>query len=72
MRRREFIISPLAAVGGSLLYALSRESVPPQARGPNLRVPLRFFTNAEARVAQAACERIFPRDASGPGAATVC
>jgi gluconate 2-dehydrogenase gamma chain len=33
-----------------------------------VRVPLRFFTAAEARVIAAACERIFPSDASGPGA----
>ena len=69
MRRREFITIPLAAVSGALLYALERESVRPQAQGSNLRVPLRFFTAGEARVVAAACERIFPRDASGPGAA---
>ena len=31
-------------------------------------MPLRFFTEAEARVISAACERIFPSDANGPGA----
>src|SRR5437660_7663813 len=30
--------------------------------------PLRFFSNPEARTVQAACERIFPNDESGPGA----
>ncbi len=33
-----------------------------------MKVPLRFFTAEEARVVAAACERIFPSDASGPGA----
>ena len=33
-----------------------------------VRIPLRFFTEAEAKVVAAACARIFPSDASGPGA----
>ncbi len=33
-----------------------------------VKVPLRFFTAEEARVVAAACERIFPSDAAGPGA----
>jgi gluconate 2-dehydrogenase gamma chain len=33
-----------------------------------VKVPLRFFTADEAKVVAAACERIFPSDASGPGA----
>ena len=33
-----------------------------------MKVPLRFFTAEEARVVTAACERIFPSDATGPGA----
>ncbi len=33
-----------------------------------MKVPLRFFTAAEAGVIQAAAERILPGDASGPGA----
>jgi gluconate 2-dehydrogenase gamma chain len=33
-----------------------------------VRVPLRYFTAAEARVVAAACDRIFPSDESGPGA----
>ncbi len=39
-----------------------------QAQQGTVRVPLRFFTAAEARVVVAACERIFPNDESGPGA----
>jgi gluconate 2-dehydrogenase gamma chain len=33
-----------------------------------VKVPLRFFTAAEARVIASACDRIFPSDSSGPGA----
>ncbi len=68
MRRREFLIIPAAAIGGTLLYVLARESVRLVRRAGRYRVPLRFFRAEEARVVSAACERIFPRDASGPGA----
>ncbi len=34
----------------------------------SLRIPLRFFTEAEAAVVAAAAARIFPSDESGPGA----
>jgi gluconate 2-dehydrogenase gamma chain len=68
MRRREFLSIQAGAVGGTLLYFLSRESVRLEARDGKVRVPLRFFTSEEARTVTAACERIFPRDASGPGA----
>jgi len=33
-----------------------------------VKVPLRFFTEIEARTISAACDRIFPSDRSGPGA----
>jgi gluconate 2-dehydrogenase gamma chain len=68
MRRREFITVPLAAAGGTLFYVLARQSARVESIDGKLRVPLRFFTEAEARVVAAACERIFPADASGPGA----
>lgn len=68
MRRREFLTVPVAAVASSLLYLLARESVRVQAVAGQVRVPLRFFTAGEAGVVAAACERIFPRDATGPGA----
>ena len=68
MRRREFLIIPAGAIGGTLLYVLARESSRLEAEGGNAKIPLRFFTADEARVVGAACERIFPRDASGPGA----
>ena len=32
------------------------------------KVPLRFFTQGEAQIVSAACERIFPTDENGPGA----
>src|SRR6476660_7737948 len=68
MKRREFIILPAASLGGLLLYTLAREPIRLQAQSGDVRVPLRFFTAAEAGVVQAACERIFPSDESGPGA----
>ena len=68
MRRREFLIIPAAAVGGTLLHLIARKSAHVDAQSGNVKVPLRFFTAEEARTVAAACERIFPRDASGPGA----
>jgi gluconate 2-dehydrogenase gamma chain len=68
MKRREFLTIPAAALGGTLLYTLAREPFRLQAQEGTVKVPLRFFTAAEASVVTAACERIFPSDASGPGA----
>jgi len=68
MKRREFLTLPAAAIGGTLLYTLAGEPLRLKAQDGVVRVPLRFFTAAEARVIAAACERIFPSDASGPGA----
>jgi len=68
MRRREFLTVPAAAMGGTLLYTLAGEPVRLQAQDATVKVPLRFFTAEEARVVTAACARIFPSDASGPGA----
>ena len=48
------------------LSSLMGELIPAAAQEP-VKVPLRFFTAAEAKVIQAACERIFPSDESGPG-----
>jgi gluconate 2-dehydrogenase gamma chain len=68
MRRREFLTVPAGALGGTLLFVLARESVRLEALRGKVRVPLRFLTAEEARAISAACERIFPGDASGPGA----
>ena len=72
MKRREFLAVPASAIGGTLLYTLAREPLRLQAQTGGkdgiVKVPLRFFTAEEARVVAAACERIFPSDASGPGA----
>jgi gluconate 2-dehydrogenase gamma chain len=72
MKRREFITLPANCLGGLLLYTLAREpfraEAQEQTKEQTVRVPLRFFTEAEARAIVAACERIFPADASGPGA----
>src|SRR5216110_3051148 len=68
MKRREFITLPAASLGGLLVYTLAREPIRLEAQQGEVRVPLRFFTGAEARVVSAACDRIFPSDESGPGA----
>lgn len=68
MRRREFLTIPSAALGGTLLYTLAREPMRVQAQDGSVSIPLRFFSAAEARVISAACARIFPSDATGPGA----
>ena len=68
MKRREFLSVPAAALGGTLLYTLAGEPFRLQAQNGQVKVPLRFFTAQEARVVTAACERIFPSDATGPGA----
>ncbi len=68
MRRREFLTIPAGAIGGTLLYVAARESLRLKVERGKVRVPLRFLTAEEARVISAACERIFPGDASSPGA----
>lgn len=68
MKRREFLTVPAAALGGTLLYTLAREPMRLQAQDGNVSIPLRFFSSADARVIAAACARIFPSDATGPGA----
>jgi len=68
MKRREFITLPAQSLGGVLLYTLAGEPLRVQAQTGEVRVPLRFFTAAEARVVEAACARIFPSDENGPGA----
>ncbi|HEY4364418.1 MAG TPA: gluconate 2-dehydrogenase subunit 3 family protein [Bryobacteraceae bacterium] len=68
MKRREFLTLPVQSLGGVLLYTLAGEPIRLQAQSNEIKVPLKFFTAAEARVIQAAAERIFPSDATGPGA----
>jgi gluconate 2-dehydrogenase gamma chain len=67
MKRREFILIPAKALGGLMLSSLVGELMPAIAEDA-VKVPLRFFTAKEAKVVQAACERIFPADESGAGA----
>jgi gluconate 2-dehydrogenase gamma chain len=73
VKRRDFILVPAKTLSGMVLYSLigdlipitAQEAAKPQA---TVKVPLRFFTATEAQVIQAAAERIFPTDDSGPGA----
>ena len=69
MKRREFIELSANTLGGLLIYSLAGAPSVVSAREGKVRVPLRFFTEQEAQVIIAACERIFPADESGPGAA---
>ena len=68
MKRREFIELSAKSVGGALIYSLAGEPMIVNAQEGTVKVPLRFFTEQEAKVIVAACERIFPADESGPGA----
>ena len=68
MKRRAFITLPAKTVGMLLAYRVIGDPTPIEAQAGDLKVPLRFFTAAEARTVEAACERIFPSDDSGPGA----
>jgi gluconate 2-dehydrogenase gamma chain len=68
MKRREFLTIPAGALGGTLLFTLAREPLRLEAQDGNIKVPLRFFTAAEARIIAAACDHIFPSDSTGPGA----
>ena len=68
MKRREFLTIPASALGGTLLFTLAKEPLRLQAQEGNVKIPLRFFSADEAKIIAAACARIFPSDASGPGA----
>lgn len=69
MRRREFLTLSTTSIGGVFVYSLDREisRLSPQGSQP-IRIPLRFFSQAEARIVAAAASRIFPSDEMGPGA----
>jgi gluconate 2-dehydrogenase gamma chain len=69
MRRREFLTLSTTSIGGAFVYSLDREisRLSPQGNQP-IRIPLRFFSQAEARIVAAAASRIFPSDEMGAGA----
>lgn len=68
MRRRHFLTLSAATLGGVLVYSLDRKASLLAAQHKPVRVPLRFFAEAEALTVAAAASRIFPSDESGPGA----
>lgn len=72
MKRREFLILPARTLGGYLLAStLAGEpflAQAQQAKAPDIKIPLKFFTAQEAAVVSAMTERIFPTDANGAGA----
>jgi gluconate 2-dehydrogenase gamma chain len=68
MKRREFIELSAKSLGGMLIYSLAGEPIVMNAQEGTVKMPLRFFTEQEAKVVVASCERIFPANDSGPGA----
>jgi gluconate 2-dehydrogenase gamma chain len=69
MRRREFLTLSAVSIGGILVYSLDREVSRLSAQASqSIRIPLRFFAQAEALIVAAAASRIFPSDEAGPGA----
>jgi gluconate 2-dehydrogenase gamma chain len=69
VRRRHFLTLYVASIGGVFVYSLDREVF--RLSGPadqSIRIPLRFFSQAEALIVAAAASRIFPSDEAGPGA----
>jgi gluconate 2-dehydrogenase gamma chain len=68
MRRRHFLTVSASTVGGLLVYSLDRTPSRVHAQEGTLRIPLKFFTEEQARDVAASAARIFPSDESGPGA----
>jgi gluconate 2-dehydrogenase gamma chain len=68
VKRREFVELSSTSIGGLLIYSLTGAPIVVNAQERTVKVPLRFFTEHEAKVIMSACERIFPADESGPGA----
>src|SRR6266571_615245 len=72
MRRRHFLTLSCATLGGVLVYSLDRKVSLLRPNESNkdkiLRIPLRFFDEAESLLVAAAVSRIFPSDETGPGA----
>ena len=69
MRRRAFLTLSAASIGGVLVYSLDGEVSRISAQAyKSIRIPLRFFSQAEALIVAAAASCIFPSDAASPGA----
>jgi gluconate 2-dehydrogenase gamma chain len=69
VRRRHFLTFSASAIGGLLVFTLDRQPMRVHAQSNRkIRVPLRFFDEQGALMVSAAAARIFPSDATGPGA----
>ncbi len=53
MRRRHFLTLSVASLGGVLVYSLDRRAFRIAAQDKPLRIPLRFFNEAEAVIVAA-------------------
>jgi gluconate 2-dehydrogenase gamma chain len=69
VKRRDFIELSSQSIGGLLIYTLAGAPTVVNAQAGTVRIALRFFSQEEAKTVVAACERIFPANDSGPGAA---
>ena len=57
----------LVSIGEALVYSLDREAFRLSAQAnKSIRIPLRFFSQAEALIVGAAASRKFPSDEAGP------
>ncbi len=65
MRRRHFLT--ISSTGALLVYTLDGQPTVESQPGEQ-KIPLKFFTEEQAHIVAAATSRIFPTDASGPGA----
>lgn len=68
MKRRQFLVLTVASIGGALVYSLDGRIPSFAAAQKRIRIPLRFFSQAEALIIAAAASRIFPGDSASPGA----
>jgi len=69
MKRRHFLVMSAVSVGGVLVYSFDGKISRLAAQDrKTIKIPLRFFTEPEARIIAAAASRILPSDESGPGA----
>jgi gluconate 2-dehydrogenase gamma chain len=68
MKRRDLLARTAIGFGGLLIYDVGARNFVAGETTPTVSAGFRFFSSQEAAVIEAACDRIFPADDSGPGA----